>query len=65
MELHRAQESALNIRDTARRDRLSRGKICSKLVKYPDIQDYAVYLSHSPKTFEELTIFKVGVEGTR
>lgn len=43
-ELHRAQETALNIRDIARRDRLSRGKICSKLVKYPDVQDYALAL---------------------
>jgi len=47
MELHRAQETALNIRDTARKDLLSRGKICSKLIKYPEIQDYAVFLVNS------------------
>lgn len=41
-ELHRAQESAYNLRDTARQDYLARAKICSKIVKYPNIEDYAV-----------------------
>jgi proteasome activator subunit 3 (PA28 gamma) len=43
-ELHRAQESAFNVRDTARQDHIARGKICSKMVKYPNIQDYPVRL---------------------
>jgi hypothetical protein len=42
VELHRAQESAYNLRDAARQDYLARAKICSKLVKYPNIEDYAV-----------------------
>ncbi|KAF8640934.1 hypothetical protein AX17_000581 [Amanita inopinata Kibby_2008] len=41
-ELHRAQESAYNLRDAARQDYLSRAKICSKLVKYPNVEDYTV-----------------------
>ena len=41
-ELHRAQDAALNLRNIARDDHLSRAKICSKLVKYPDITDYKV-----------------------
>lgn len=41
-ELHRAQESAYNLRDAARQDYLARAKICSKLIKYPNIEDYAV-----------------------
>jgi Proteasome activator pa28 beta subunit len=41
-ELHRAQESAYNLRDAARQDYLARAKICSKIVKYPNIEDYAV-----------------------
>jgi len=41
-ELHRAQDAALNLRNIARDDHLSRAKICSKLVKYPNIMDYKV-----------------------
>lgn len=41
-ELHRAQDAALNLRNIARDDHLSRAKICSKLVKYPNIADYKV-----------------------
>ena len=41
-ELHRAQDAALNLRNIARDDHLSRAKICSKLVKYPNISDYKV-----------------------
>lgn len=41
-ELHRSQESAYNIRDASRQDHLHRAKICSKIVKYPHIEDYAV-----------------------
>jgi len=39
-ELHRAQDAALNLRNIARDDHLSRAKICSKLFKYPNITDY-------------------------
>ncbi|ESK98084.1 proteasome activator complex subunit 3 [Moniliophthora roreri MCA 2997] len=43
-ELHRAQESAYNIRDVPRQDYLSRAKICSKLIKYPHVEDYTLAL---------------------
>lgn len=43
-ELMRAQDSAYNVRDAARQDHLQRAKICSKLIKYPHIEDYAVRL---------------------
>ncbi|KAI0720142.1 proteasome activator pa28 REG alpha/beta subunit [Fomitopsis betulina] len=43
-ELHRSQESAYNIRDASRQDHLHRAKICSKIVKYPHIEDYALAL---------------------
>ncbi|KAG7452410.1 proteasome activator pa28, REG alpha/beta subunit [Guyanagaster necrorhizus] len=39
-ELHRAQESAYNLRDTARQDHITRAKLCSKLIKYPNLEDY-------------------------
>jgi len=39
-EMHRAQDAALNLRNIARDDHLSRAKISSKLVKYPNITDY-------------------------
>lgn len=41
-EMHRAQDAALNLRNIARDDHLSRAKICSKLIKYPNITDYKV-----------------------
>ena len=41
-ELQRAQDAALNLRNIARDDYLFRAKICSKLVKYPNIADYEV-----------------------
>lgn len=41
-ELHRAQECAYNLRDGARISHLARAKICSKLIKYPFIEDYTV-----------------------
>jgi hypothetical protein len=41
-ELHRAQESAYNLRDIARQDHIARAKICSKIIKYPNVQDYPV-----------------------
>ncbi|KIY51218.1 proteasome activator pa28, REG alpha/beta subunit [Fistulina hepatica ATCC 64428] len=43
-ELDRAHQSAFNIRDTARQDYLARAKICSKILKYPNIDDYHLSL---------------------
>ncbi|KAJ7675382.1 proteasome activator pa28 REG alpha beta subunit [Mycena rosella] len=43
-ELLRAQDSAFNLRDAARNDYLARAKICSKLIKYPNIEDYTMAL---------------------
>ncbi|TRM65917.1 proteasome activator pa28 [Schizophyllum amplum] len=43
-ELDRVHQSAYNLRDLARQDHLDRAKICSKLIKYPNIEDYAVAL---------------------
>ena len=41
-EVHRAQESAYNLRDFARQNHINRAKICSKLIKYPHVEDYKV-----------------------
>ncbi|KAF9229062.1 proteasome activator pa28 REG alpha/beta subunit [Gyrodon lividus] len=43
-ELLRSQESAYNIRDSVRQSHLARAKICSKLIKYPNIEDYTLAL---------------------
>ncbi|KAI0778746.1 proteasome activator pa28 REG alpha/beta subunit [Trametes elegans] len=43
-ELHRSQESAYNLRDSARQDYLTRAKICTKIMKYPHLQDYTLAL---------------------
>ncbi|KAI8995292.1 proteasome activator pa28 REG alpha/beta subunit [Trametes punicea] len=43
-EIHRSQETAYNLRDAARQDYLSRAKICSKILKYPHVEDYALAL---------------------
>lgn len=43
-ELHRAQESAYNLRDAGRQHHLSRAKICSKIMKYPNLEDYSLAL---------------------
>jgi len=43
-ELLRSQESAYNIRDGVRQHHLQRAKICSKLIKYPHIEDYTLSL---------------------
>ncbi|KAI0066427.1 proteasome activator pa28 REG alpha/beta subunit [Artomyces pyxidatus] len=43
-ELHRSQESAYNMRDTARQSYLNRAKICSKIIKYPHVEDYTMAL---------------------
>ncbi|KAH6916933.1 proteasome activator pa28 [Coprinopsis sp. MPI-PUGE-AT-0042] len=51
-EIQRAQESAFAIRDLSRQDHLARAKICSKLIKYPNIEDYALALKdHDEKQF--------------
>ncbi|KAF9076055.1 proteasome activator pa28 REG alpha beta subunit [Rhodocollybia butyracea] len=39
-ELQRAQECAYNLRDKGLMNHLGRAKICSKLIKYPFIEDY-------------------------
>ncbi|KAJ7070814.1 proteasome activator pa28 REG alpha/beta subunit [Mycena amicta] len=49
-ELARAQDSAINLRDSARNDHLTRAKICSKLIKYPHIEDYALALKEHDDT---------------
>ena len=41
-ELLRSQESSYNVRDSIRQHYLARAKICSKLIKYPHIEDYTV-----------------------
>jgi proteasome activator subunit 3 (PA28 gamma) len=46
-ELHRAQDSAYNLRDAARQDYIARAKLCSKIIKYPNVQDYPVCLLDS------------------
>jgi len=43
-ELHRSQECSLTFRDSARTHFLARAKIASKLIKYPNIEDYALAL---------------------
>ncbi|KAI0003791.1 proteasome activator pa28 REG alpha/beta subunit [Russula compacta] len=43
-ELHRSQESGYNIRDSSRQHHLNRAKICSKIIKYPHLEDYALAL---------------------
>jgi len=51
-ELHRAQESAYNLRDATRQDHLARAKICSKILKYPNVEDYTIALKeHDEKQF--------------
>ncbi|EIN14019.1 proteasome activator pa28 REG alpha/beta subunit [Punctularia strigosozonata HHB-11173 SS5] len=39
-ELHRSQESAYNLRDFARQHHVYRAKLCSKRIKYPNVEDY-------------------------
>lgn len=43
-ELHRSQESGYNMRDNVRQHHLNRAKICSKIIKYPHLEDYALAL---------------------
>jgi len=44
-ELHRSQESGYNMRDGIRQHHLNRAKICSKIIKYPHLEDYALALN--------------------
>ena len=50
-EIHRSQESAYNLRDAARQDYLTRAKICSKIMKYPHVEDYAVCTTTIPADY--------------
>jgi len=43
-ELHRSHDVAYNLRDTRRQDHMSRAKICSKMIKYPHIEDWTLAL---------------------
>jgi len=43
-ELHRSQEAAFGVRDGVRSHYLSRAKICSKMIKYPNLPDYPTAL---------------------
>jgi proteasome activator subunit 3 (PA28 gamma) len=43
-ELHRSQESGYNMRDGIRQNHLNRAKICSKIIKYPHLEDYTLAL---------------------
>ncbi|KAL1951134.1 hypothetical protein VTO73DRAFT_283 [Trametes versicolor] len=52
-EIHRSQESAYNLRDAARQDYLTRAKICSKILKYPHLEDYA----HALKEHDEKQLY--------
>ncbi|KAG9119358.1 hypothetical protein FRC07_005656 [Ceratobasidium sp. 392] len=52
-ELHRAQDSGYNLRDAVSKSHhVNRAKICSKILKYPHIEDYAIALrEHDEKQF--------------
>lgn len=64
-ELHRSQESGYNMRDSIRQNHLNRAKICSKIIKYPHLEDYAVriFLLRAVTWFTHLVV--VGVKRTR
>ena len=47
-ELHRSQESAYNLRDAARQSHFNRAKLCSKIIKYPHVEDYMVSINLNP-----------------
>ncbi|KAJ3786121.1 proteasome activator pa28 REG alpha/beta subunit [Lentinula aff. detonsa] len=49
-ELHRAQDCVYNLRDSPRQHHLARAKICSKLIKYPYVEDYtSALIEHDEK----------------
>jgi len=52
-ELHRAQDSGYNLRDAVSKSHhVNRAKICSKILKYPNVEDYAIALrEHDEKQF--------------
>ncbi|KAL5639333.1 hypothetical protein ACGC1H_006743 [Rhizoctonia solani] len=52
-ELHRAQDSGYNLRDAVSKSHhINRAKICSKILKYPHVEDYAIALrEHDEKQF--------------
>ncbi|EJT99932.1 proteasome activator pa28 REG alpha/beta subunit, partial [Dacryopinax primogenitus] len=51
-ELHRAQEAGYNLLDGLKTYHMNRAKICSKLIKYPNLPDYAEALRrHDEKAF--------------
>jgi len=52
-ELHRAQDSGYNLRDAiSKSHHVNRAKVCSKILKYPYIEDYAIALrEHDEKQF--------------
>ena len=43
-ELHRAQEAGINIHASITKAHIARADLCSKVVEYPEIKDYVVYL---------------------
>ncbi|KAL5519251.1 hypothetical protein ACEPAH_934 [Sanghuangporus vaninii] len=43
-ELNRCQQSAYNLRDSSRQHHQNRAKLCSKLIKYPNVEDYSLAL---------------------
>ncbi|CAE6402081.1 unnamed protein product, partial [Rhizoctonia solani] len=52
-ELHRAQDSGYNLRDAVSKSHhLNRAKLCSKILKYPHVEDYTIALQeHDEKQF--------------
>ena len=64
-EVLRCQQSAYTLRDGNRQHHLQRAKVCSKLIKYPNIEDYAVKSLHRVYMLRFLTwIITVRFEGT-
>ena len=63
-ELHRSQESGYNMRDSVRQNHLNRAKICSKIIKYPHLEDYAVRVFVRNETWLTQLVV-VGVKRTR
>ena len=55
-EIHRSQESAYNLRDAARQHSLQRAKICSKVVKYPHVEDWTVRCFLFPSLWSPTTL---------
>ena len=53
------------MRDSVRQNHLNRAKICSKIIKYPHLEDYAVrvFLVRAETWLTQLVV--VGVKGTR